>query len=956
MQETTDKSPENVALSPIERFESVNAIRLQNMQKQLSQRKASFLSALPVLLHFNDPALPGFVSNKTPVGIQNFTPSDEQITEVRRIGKDKNIGKRAQRKYEILGLYVMGSVGSIAYHDRSDLDVWLFVDDSLGDSAFTELQEKCEKIEKWALDQRIELHFFLINPSRFREGETLPLSSESSGSAQHGLLLDEFYRTALKLAGLPLMWWTIPPKDEALYEDIVNSEIHFEGRRADQFIDLGGLTHILPEEFFGAAVWQLNKSFNAPYKSVMKLLLMEVYAHDATGAALLSHRFKMQVYAGVTDVLTLDPWLQMFDQIERFLQDTNDGKRLDILRRSFYLKLNDKISETHHVETWKRNLIRDYIERWHWDEDQVIELDSRDDWKLETVMRERASVINALTSSYRFLSRYARHQADNSLISSDDLNILGRRIYSAFERKSGKIEILNRGIAPDIRESTVSLHYLTSLQGSASWVMYRGIVRPQELGDTTHLKRTAQLVELLAWAYFNGVLDQSSKIMLYLPNDNSVTQQEVKTILDALASSFPDVDVEVDNEKLRQTVALERAALFVNAGQAVSSDPFLGDTLMASGRSNALSFGGQHKNLTMSFDVIYQTTWGETITHHYTGKNALIDCMIDYLAWSPGAQDNAADRMQVFCYSPGYGAQIKQTLNGIFQDLLQHFSAREDDSGKSIDGRYILEIENGYQALELIHGYSQHQHIGDQQALLGYLAQPQNHFTPVFFGPHACRETVLPHIFHLNKENTLQVFFYLKDQTARVYVLDERGTFFFDQVNFVNKHSLFGQYEQFAETIMARVAHEDLTAVFNEVEFHTELYQIDYDPKTQEVSERFSITPLQIMPDRSRNFLQLQVLVNRQDSGRDDLVIYCENKEFSTLEYGDYVLNAVADQVMKYRGSRLTYPVYVTDIDLSTGVLSDEGQSNQLQSALVFEYKKRIESELTDALNTLAKV
>lgn len=960
-------APQNLteeAQTPLQSFEEINAARLDRMRGSLSQRKATFLGALPVLLHYNEAALPGFVSNQTPVGIRDYSPTEDELTEARRVARNKDIGKRAQRKYEILGLYVMGSAGTIAYHNQSDLDVWLFIDHTLHADRVSELQEKCNNIENWALEQKIEVHFFLINPQTFRTGSTVPLSIESSGSAQHGLLLDEFYRTSIKIAGLPLMWWNVPPRDEAMYAEIVASEIHLGERRTEQFIDLGGLTHIQPEEFFGAAVWQLSKSFSAPYKSVMKLLLMEVYAHDATGAALLSHRFKKQVYSGTTDILELDPWIQMFDLIQVFLEEANDGKRLDILRRSFYLKLNDKISETHHIETWKRNLIREYIDQWGWDDEQVIELDNRAGWKLETVMRERASVIHALTNSYRFLSRYARHQAENPLISASDLTILGRRLYAAFERKAGKIEILNRGIAPDIHEPTVSLHYLTTLQGGASWVLYRGIIRAQELGDTTHLKRTANLIDMLTWAYFNGVLDQKSKIMLYLPKDNGVSQQEIKTILDALTQCFPstenEISCDISNDALEQPVRLERAALFVNAGHTQTTDPFLSDTLVSSERSNALSFGGQHKNLAMSFDVIYQTSWGEVITHHYTGENALIECITDYLAWSPSADQGTAEMMQVFCYSPGYGAQIRQTLKAIFTDLIGHFSNRSIASAGSTekavtkqDGRYILEIENGFQSLELINDQSLHQRIENKSVLLNYLAQPQSHFVPVFFGPHACRETVLPYMYALNKPDTLQLFFYLKDLTAKIYVIDECGTFFFDQVAFNNKHALFGQFEQFAETIMARIAHEDLSAAFDDIEFKTELYQIDYEPKIQDLEKRFRISPLEVMHDRSNNFLKLQVLVDRNESRKDDLVIYCENNEFSTLEYGDYLFEAVADQVMKYRGSRLAYPVYITDIDIGSSVLNDTKVSH-LQAAHLFEYKKSIEAQLTKALNKVS--
>ena len=943
MSKALHQQQEHKVLTPLERFLAINEARLKRLQLSVSKRKAAFMQALPVLFHLNDSTLPGYISDKTPVGIKDYTPANGALLEARRIAKNRHIGRRTPRKFDILGLYFMGSPGTIAYNGESDFDIWLFIDSDVTEERLGELQRKCDLIEKWAKHQNIEVHFFIIDPDRFRSGETVPVSSESSGSAQYGLLLDEFYRSSIKVAGLSLAWWMVPAKDEAHYDALLSSQQHLDDWKPDQFINLGGLTHIAPEEFFGAAIWQLNKSFNSPYKSMMKLLLMEVYAHDPTGASLLSHRFKKQVYAGVSDVIKLDPWLQILDQAEEYLVEQHDGQRLNMLRRSFYLKIGEKISETHHIETWKRNLIRKRIECWGWDEEQISELDRRENWKLETVIRERADLISTLTKSYRFLSRYARHQAGNPHITEGDLNILGRRLFAAFERKSGKIEIINRGIAPDIREGTVSLHNLKSTGGAASWVLYRGIIKPQDLGDSTHLKRTANLIEMLAWCYFNQILDAESQIMLYLPADCSVNQREIKTILESFHKQFPLHELEVTTASLSQPVRLKTAALFVNTGLKPKTDPFLADTHLSSQRSNALSYGGRHENLTITFDMVFVTSWGETIIHHYAGPDALIDCVTEYISWAPVSQKQAPGSLRVYCYSPGYGAQIRKTLNTLFDDIIAHFYT-ESGSGH---GRYILEIENGYQTLEINNDVISHQRIPDKSALLEYLAEPQQQFVPVNFGPYACKETVLPAIYTINKADILQLFFYLKDNSAKIYVLDEKGSLFYDQVTFNNKHSLFGQYKIFSETIIDRIGHDNMSALFNDAHYQTEMYLIKNDNV-----RGFEIESLLVLMDRSDHFLSLQVLCDQDDNQVEQLTIFCENREYSSLEFGADLFNQVARQVMKFRGSRQTYPVHITDIDLAPALLADKDAS-QLQSVQLFKYKKTIEAQLTEALHKL---
>jgi adenylate cyclase class 1 len=42
-------------------------------------------------------------------------------------------------------------------------------------------------------------------------------------------------------------------------------------------IDFGGLENVPAEEFLGASFWHLYKAIDSPYKSLLKLMLMESY-------------------------------------------------------------------------------------------------------------------------------------------------------------------------------------------------------------------------------------------------------------------------------------------------------------------------------------------------------------------------------------------------------------------------------------------------------------------------------------------------------------------------------------------------------------------------------------------------------------------------------------------------------------------------------------------------------
>ena len=56
----------------------------------------------------------------------------------------------------------------------------------------------------------------------FRDQEHQQLSNENAGSSQHHLLLDEFYRTGLLVAGRYPVWWLVPAEYEKHYDEYVD--------------------------------------------------------------------------------------------------------------------------------------------------------------------------------------------------------------------------------------------------------------------------------------------------------------------------------------------------------------------------------------------------------------------------------------------------------------------------------------------------------------------------------------------------------------------------------------------------------------------------------------------------------------------------------------------------------------------------------------------------------------
>lgn len=317
-------------------FLNINQQRIEMTRQGLGERQAKFIELLPLLFHENNPALPGYINDEVPAGISEYAAEQSTIKIAKSFFKTYKITRRARRIMDINGMYFMGSSGSIAYNSKSDFDVWLLHSTSLEADAIDLIQQKAYAIEKWADEAlNLEVHFFVFSAEEFKQGQQQGLSSESSGSAQHYLLLDEFYRSSLLIAGKVPTWWKMPPENEQNYDAHIEELVRQKKIKTSDSIDFGAVADIPAAEFFGAAVWQLYKSINSPYKSLMKLLLMEVYASEYPSISLLSMMFKEAVYQGVDSLDELDPYLMMYKKIEEYLMIRNQRERLELFRQCF---------------------------------------------------------------------------------------------------------------------------------------------------------------------------------------------------------------------------------------------------------------------------------------------------------------------------------------------------------------------------------------------------------------------------------------------------------------------------------------------------------------------------------------------------------------------------------------------------------------------------------------------
>jgi adenylate cyclase class 1 len=920
------------------RFLKLNEGRMARAMEGLSTRQQGVLNLLPLFFHVNHPLLPGYVSGSTPAGLSNFEPDASVLAEAQRLTRSFSYKPRhgSNPPRPIHGLFLMGSLGTLAQAEQSDMDVWVCHSQDLSANELIELRRKCQLLEAWAASQGAEAHFFLIDPVRFVRGERdSQLSSEDCGTTQHYLLLDEFYRTAIWLAGRTPIWWLVPVYEEANYDRYTHTLTSKRFIRADETLDLGHLAYIPPGEFIGAGLWQLFKGIESPYKSVLKLLLTEVYASEHPKVQCLSLRFKQAVFANRLDLDELDPYVVVYRRIAEYLIARNEPERLELVRRALYLKVNRRLTGSGgRPQGWQRSLLERLAHEWQWDHRQLALLDSRSQWKVRQVSSERRALVNELNFSYRFLTQFARQEQTISLINKRDLSVLGRRLYAAFERKADKVEFINPGIAPDLAEDTLTLVYAPNRKEpkQSQWGLYNGSLTVLEWEHFAPIKRSRHLLELLTWCHRNGVIDSSTRLALH-PGSSDLSEFELFNLLGSLQQSIPLPLPTVAEEPLLRASVPSEVLILVNVG----IDPLKHhrelNILMTTERTDSLSYAGVRENLVLTLDQVTLNSWNETLVSRYDGPHALLDCLRDYLNSLPGGPQQPRLRVRCFCHNRAQF--IAQRIEDIF-DIAQNLLLSK------LNHRYLIQVQQHYHVLELIPGQVNHIALATLPALLDYLGEERASYSPLHLDPMALDDHDLALLLPMGRPDCIQVFYRVNEEQAYLCVLDEFNALWQQRLPWHDEQSLLVPLQRFLQSIQYRRDAALPMETATPASLDTLYYQLL--PSGTGRARRIEARSAPQIP-ADKPFYDVQAIVGKAAPGKVQVTLYCNQREFCELEHGDQLFRVVAREIVEQRREAERYRCYITDLDLS-GLLGD-GQGS---SHLYLRYKADLERALNEAL------
>jgi adenylate cyclase, class 1 len=599
---------------------------------------------------------------------------------------------------DIIGLYAMGSTASIGQSSESDLDIWICYPHQLDKQRVKLLESKAWLISHWADSYGVELNFFLIPDNKFRIDNNSDMTSDACGTSQHLLLLDEFYRTELHIAGKRILWWQVPFEHEKNYNQYVQNLYDKGELNPDDWLDLGGFDRIPAEEYFGATLWQLYKGIDTPYKAVLKTILMEAYSWEYPKTELIAMCYKKRFQEQQADLEYLDPYCLMLEKVTSYLKNINDFKRLEVVRACFYLKTEENLSKVcpQNPPSWRRTVLTKLVQQWGWDKDHIADLDNRTKWKVRAVTKAKDILLDTLMASYSKLLRFARDNNIEDSISAEDLGILSRKLYAAHESLPGKVDLINPKISPDLSEPHLSfIQVPEGRKNAAGWYLYNCPLDNFTLINTPTLMYAKYIAKLVAWCHINGLYEEETQLYIYNQGSDLVDKKLNQFIQD-LYSVFPIYTPKASNDALSRPCEVKHLTIFLNLERDPTRHWESTSESEEDQQGNVFAYGAEKECLIGSIDLIYRNSWNEVRTLHFNSNQSVIDALHTILGkMHQGA--HPPDQIDLFCYSRHFQAQISQAfslkLNEYIQLRLDSISQRSVQTLRAGEDKFAFYFE-----------------------------------------------------------------------------------------------------------------------------------------------------------------------------------------------------------------------------------------------------------------------
>ncbi len=887
------------------KFQTYNVSRLQEFKNSLSSNSIiELIDSLPLLIINNQPELPGYIENYKPICIYGYASTSKSANFLKRKFPKATIATAFGDARPLIELFaIMGSAGSIAYNEESDIDYWICIDERKTNQKFIEqLRQKLRGIEIWITENyNIEMHFYLNDISKVKNDLFDTSEDGFSGKANGKLLKDEFYRSSILLNGKIPFWWVVPSGTSD------NEYIRYRGALENpdferEYVDFGNLSNIDRDDFLGGGLFQILKSLNNPFKSIIKIGIVEKYLFDDNSESiLLCNLIKKNVQEEKLDVDHIDPYVLMFNQVNSYYSKTggpDQAMASEIIKMCFYIKIDPNLSMieegTSASKSEKILKMQEYTNSWQWTNMKLKQMDNFKDWDIAPINKFWNSITKHILKSYKRIMKNIQSDEFKKRFSHEDIKFITRKINSAFSYSNNKIKpAINFKDNPI--EKNLRLESVSEKDGKITWFLSKGFMAGRSDSEKLIIHKEPSLIAMLAWLSMNRMFKKDH------------TRVEMKSRYHLLDSNFV--------RALMNELTLHFSIKRLN----IHNDYLLHDPLPLLNFIIINLYSKYPKDIEDIF-YLYHNSWGETIYEKYEAEidlSKIIERLLNGALLNRESYESCVYTISPYPYGTSKSFKAIQFL---IKDIYDFFISPNDEKDQQIEKRYITILGNTYNLFsyrKIKNRFRVTCGVYDSEIKMLYaLSNINGRKTKIRIDSQKTRLNHLRAIGENFKDDTVQIYYQQDRKHYNFYLSDEQGSLIFFRKQSKEFIDYLYRLYLFSRNAVLKISKNYPDSPLSENEKNVMIYEIKSDTRNNCRISKIDNDIRAVMNEHSKSVVPFRISINLMKNRE---IGYSFSLPFGSMSevFPKSEINKIIRDLSVYLDITNGYNYFVTDIDTS---------------------------------------
>jgi adenylate cyclase class 1 len=513
-----------------------NQARIAALRRDSSAGFVRVFDQVPPAIDVNDPQVVGYVPDpETPHGLRGC---GRQLWRPRA---DLVPAPVPAARPVVEGLYLIGSPGTVIYNPASDLDWWLcFEDGAFAPRGFELFQRKLLGLKEWASREcGVETNFYCVNLADLAQGRITHLADAATdGEVAPQLLLEEFYRTFILVAGrMPL--WPVLPLD-------VDAEGYGQAAllaRESEFLDLGFPALPKPPQILAEALWLTHKSEADPLKGLVKMTILLEYVENDFHCPPLCAQVKEAVLQA-TDLL-VDPYVLTIERVINFGQTSLTPVQLELVRAAVVLKVLGVATDQPDLgprSAHKRRFLEERLDLWGWPPERLEHFAAYGLWTEWERLELSREILQTLVRLYVRIAGHltSRYPSEVDFQGSRELAPFAARLLT---RQAGLEATLETLPAKRHHRALEGRLVLRPAPDAPGWTLHALATGDGAPGPDNIIYAGGRAARVAAWLIHNQFDHIGNLKILPAPDGQVVELDDLPGLFDEIAAFFPPVDL-----------------------------------------------------------------------------------------------------------------------------------------------------------------------------------------------------------------------------------------------------------------------------------------------------------------------------------------------------------------------------------------------------------------------------